>query len=204
MSGSIYETLDPNGGIRLLILEPGQDEALISCRLVSHNINLSPDYTALSYEWGSQDVQNSISLNGQEFHVGENLWWALWYLRIDGAVTRLWVDALCINQQDEKERGHQVSLMGKIYRNAEVICWLGKGDDPKHVKAMEYICNWPFVQDRARARQSGTGATSMLHDEDYRSKETPYFSELEALCSHSYWTRTWIIQEFVLGKIIKI
>jgi hypothetical protein len=43
---------------------------------------------------------------------------------------RLWTDAICINQQDLDERGHQVQLMGSIYRNAHmVIVWLGTDDD---------------------------------------------------------------------------
>jgi len=254
MSHSFYEPLDPNGGIRLLILEPGQDDSHISCRLISHNINLNPDYKALSYEWGSQSIQSSISLDSQSFQVGENLWWALWYLRKDGAVTRLWVDALCINQQDEKERGHQVSMMGRIYRNADVICWLGKGEDPKHIRAMEHICDWIFIESRAKAGDRSThpessttkkrhnsiqgddqmldsfassasddlaamvdppakmqprtvlksGVTSMLQDEHAYSRSPSHFVEVEAICSHSYWRRTWIIQEFVLGKSIRI
>ncbi|KAH7378092.1 heterokaryon incompatibility protein-domain-containing protein [Cadophora sp. MPI-SDFR-AT-0126] len=254
MSGSIYETLDPNGGIRLLILESAPDEAQISCRLISHNINLNPDYKALSYEWGPQTDQKPIALNGQEFHVGENLWWALWYLRKDGSVSRLWVDALCINQKDESERGHQVSMMGKIFRNAQVICWLGKGNDPKHVRAMEYICDlssWQMLDhdehqngssegssaknhrpsihaaDKVstptplptyeslvgmsnqaakskRRIQPKAGVTSMIRDEHPYTRDVPLFSEMEAICSHSYWRRTWIIQEYVLGKSINI
>lgn len=41
----------------------------------------------------------------------------------------LWVDALCINQQDPQEKTHQVQLMGKIYSLAEsVLVWLGPDD----------------------------------------------------------------------------
>lgn len=256
----MYRPLDPSGGIRILVLEPSNDEAQISCRLIPHNINSRPDYKALSYEWGSQSDLKPITLNGQEVFVGENLWWALWYLRKGSGITptRLWIDALCINQQDEKERGYQVSMMGSIYRNADVICWLGKGDGQKHVRAMEYICDrssmlmqarvakWrsgssesatakshrtsihdgsiskdiatfpPLPSDdspatifdlipRTRTRiQPKAGATSLADDFNHRSKEVPHFSDIEALCSHSYWRRTWIIQEFVLGKAIQI
>jgi len=48
----------------------------------------------------------------------------------------LWVDAICINQDDIPERNDQVLLMGDIYRNAtSVISWLGS--DPRIVRAFE-------------------------------------------------------------------
>lgn len=50
--------------------------------------------------------------------------------RQDGARNEevlLWVDALCINQEDAVERANQVKMMGKIYERAQrVTIWLGK------------------------------------------------------------------------------
>jgi hypothetical protein len=38
----------------------------------------------------------------------------------------LWVDAICINQQDIRERGCQVEMMGDVYsKAARVLVWLG-------------------------------------------------------------------------------
>jgi hypothetical protein len=38
----------------------------------------------------------------------------------------IWIDALCIDQGCNAERGHQVQRMGSIYSNAqEVFVWLG-------------------------------------------------------------------------------
>ncbi len=43
--------------------------------------------------------------------------------------TYLWVDAICINQSDPDERGHQVRLMDRIYSEADCVSiWLGKAD----------------------------------------------------------------------------
>jgi hypothetical protein len=145
--GAIYQPLHPDGGIRILILEPSLNDSQICCRLIPANLNDEPEYKALSYEWGSADHQKIITINGEEFSVRQNLWSALWHLRQDlgdhcvqhsfpsapwdprkGGGERLWIDALCINQDDKIERGNQVSIMGSIYRNADVICWLGKGD----------------------------------------------------------------------------
>ena len=42
---------------------------------------------------------------------------------------RLWVDAICISQKDNDEKGPQVALMAQLYRNAEsVLVWLGVGN----------------------------------------------------------------------------
>jgi len=41
----------------------------------------------------------------------------------------LWIDAICINQENSLEKGHQIKLMGQIYKNASrVLVWLGTGD----------------------------------------------------------------------------
>jgi hypothetical protein len=39
----------------------------------------------------------------------------------------LWVDAICINQHNNQEKSHQVSMMGEIYkRDTQVLAWLGE------------------------------------------------------------------------------
>ncbi|PVH76869.1 hypothetical protein DL98DRAFT_372665, partial [Cadophora sp. DSE1049] len=38
----------------------------------------------------------------------------------------LWADAICVNQQDNVGKSHQVQQMKQIYENAsKVIVWLG-------------------------------------------------------------------------------
>jgi hypothetical protein len=54
----------------------------------------------------------------------------------------LWVDAVCINQLDPVEKGHQVAQMGRIYENAErVVVWLGfhKGAPGRVTVALEDV-----------------------------------------------------------------
>jgi hypothetical protein len=79
-----------------------------------------PQYEALSYVWGPIEMK-SISLNGQSCDVRENLFDALVTLRHENQQRTLWVDAICINQDDMKERNHQVSRMGSIYSQAEKV-----------------------------------------------------------------------------------
>ncbi|KAK7191269.1 HET domain-containing protein [Paraphaeosphaeria sporulosa] len=69
----------------------------------------------------------SIQLNGKRLNITTNLYIALRYLRQDDADRIMWVDAVCIDQNNLQERGHQVSQMCNIYSCAErVIFWLGE------------------------------------------------------------------------------
>ncbi|KAH6644875.1 heterokaryon incompatibility protein-domain-containing protein, partial [Boeremia exigua] len=94
------------------------------------------EYTCLSYVWGDAKHDAGIEINGRVFKdVQKNLWDFL-----DATITRknnprwLWIDALCINQSDEKEKNDQVQRMGDIFRNArEVVSWLG---NDRHITAL--------------------------------------------------------------------
>ncbi|CZR62408.1 uncharacterized protein PAC_12305 [Phialocephala subalpina] len=113
---------------------PRQDDELepdtITCTL--HTADLDDEncckYEALSYEWG--DATNAsffISLEGRKFGVRENLWWALWHLRLENEMRVLWVGALCIDQGSVGERDHRVKQMAKVYSQATcVVAWLGQ------------------------------------------------------------------------------
>ncbi|KAH8684274.1 heterokaryon incompatibility protein-domain-containing protein [Tricladium varicosporioides] len=239
---TIYQPLDPNGGIRILILESNSDDAEICCGLILGNLDEDPEYKALSYEWGSPMDPKMIKLNGKSVSVTNNLWWALWHLRKNGRITRLWIDALCINQKDDYERGHQVSMMGSIYQNAEVICWLGRGNGndrldramrylgttPQKIESQELLYSWEtnhrhqpssyglsvyMASPRVRNdRKSSLDRYPRHHPGEYETQSSPndclsnlqIFLDIEALCSHTYWRRTWIIQEVVLGKKLTI
>jgi hypothetical protein len=96
-----------------------------------------PDYRALSYCWGDRTVQPEIDLNGSSFFVGENLFYALKRLRAfewgDIELT-IWIDTICINQNDTIERNHQVSHMRRIYGPArEVLIWVGEETENSHL-----------------------------------------------------------------------
>jgi len=119
--------LDPSSrDIRILSLMPGQPADPIICSLSKASLYESPQYDALSYVWGDPSICNKISLEQQERNVTVNLFAALRRLRHATERKQLWVDALCINQDDDDEKTHQVGLMGFIYSRArEVLLWLG-------------------------------------------------------------------------------
>ncbi|RSL73995.1 hypothetical protein CEP53_000590 [Fusarium sp. AF-6] len=124
----VYSCLAHPKNIRLLTLLPSTKvSAPIQCSLHEVDHQSNPSYEALSYVWGTSPSRCSILLNGGEFSVGENLGAALRQLRPrDGQGRTFWIDAICINQNNLKEKAHQVAQMDSIYRNASgVVVWLG-------------------------------------------------------------------------------
>jgi hypothetical protein len=85
--------------------------------LIKRRLGDISGYEALSYTWAFYDA-----LDPQD-HGDEN---ALRRLRYSDQSRGIWVDSICINQWNMKERGHQVRLTGDIFQNAlSVINYLG-------------------------------------------------------------------------------
>lgn len=111
-----------------------EDQDLVRCRLLTVSLegeNLM--FNASSYVWGRKKDVNVIMVDNELVFVGSNLKSTLRHLRdyhMDAMCCHpLWVDAVCINQQNEDEKLGQVQMMGDIYRRAHrVFSWLGEGD----------------------------------------------------------------------------
>ena len=127
----------------MLRLLPSEDAAAgIKCRLFNYPLRLSKRthlYEALSYVWGKEDDAKSISIDGRLFTVRDNLHRALLRLRNHSVERVLWVDAICINQEDDKEKEDQIQHIATIYNRANrVIVWLGDATDDSN-QAFEHI-----------------------------------------------------------------
>jgi hypothetical protein len=146
MASSIYDNciLNPElYEIRVLELQPALlSSSPICVRLSKAFLADPPIYHALSYVWGTPSQTIPIFVNGQQFEVTKNLFGALKRLRRRTFSFLLWVDAICINQQNIPERNFQVQLMKEVYSNAErVFIWLGECEDESDL-AMDLIKTW--------------------------------------------------------------
>lgn len=135
----------------MVVLEPGERDSPLLCRLITTRFDEDPVYEALSYVWGPTDHPGCVILDGQAKSITSNLWSALTHLRKydqrhrqgdqDIKPRRLWIDAICINQDDVLERNHQVQHMGRIYsRAAMVLVWLGPASEDSDL-AMKALTN---------------------------------------------------------------
>ncbi|KAH8649400.1 heterokaryon incompatibility protein-domain-containing protein [Tricladium varicosporioides] len=115
------------------------------CELETFEIENCPPFSTLSYTWGAplnterseehykDDKTKILIINTergqQQLPLLKNLYEGLCQLTQSERPKWLWVDAICINQDDEAERASQVTFMGAVYSNCQqVIVWLGKDD----------------------------------------------------------------------------
>jgi hypothetical protein len=132
----IYSPLDAEAQeIRLLTLLPGtfSSEIRLTIDITPFTESHIPDFEAVSYTWGSTEnpVDISIGESGRNtLAVTRNLGEALPYLRYEDRPRVLWIDAICVDQKNLKERGHQVKRMADIFSRAKrVLVWLGPESD---------------------------------------------------------------------------
>jgi hypothetical protein len=86
-------------------------------------------YKALSYTWGEANVKSVISVNGKKLTITESLATALYHIRPKSESLKIWIDQICINQEDLQEKTDQVRCMDRVYRNSdEALIWLGPAE----------------------------------------------------------------------------
>ncbi|KAF3035186.1 hypothetical protein E8E11_004011 [Didymella keratinophila] len=188
-----YVALEPQSRqIRLLHLQPGQLGDPIECRtsIVSFNEEFT-DYEALSYVWGERLYYGWISLDGTFFPVTENLWGALSGLRYTDRERVLWIDAICIDQANLRERSEQVSRMYSIFTQAStVIVWLGEEWDMTDLALGFFIMfgldikpnvNFPTLQpaESEEDEVDAESATDRSHETNFTSNVGELFGGYE-------------------------
>ena len=118
-----YSQLHDLDSIRILELTRVHQRDTPFCgRLITTSLNESPDYVALSYVWGEESSDDPILyLDGHPLQIRASLWQALEELTTHVNPIRLWVDQICIDQNNEKEKEQQVQLMSRMYARAQRV-----------------------------------------------------------------------------------
>jgi hypothetical protein len=126
----VHRPLSHLDNIRLLQLLPSQQESsVIRCRIFESALlatGTPRPFEALSYCWGSDDRTHHVFVadvdkkEGQELKVTPNLYAALVRFRDHDIARVIWIDAICIDQTNDKEKENQIPLMAMIYGRASV------------------------------------------------------------------------------------
>ena len=168
------------------------------------------DYVALSYCWGDARTTRGIFVNGHSMQITVNLEAALRQLRDSHCIKqgfKLWVDAICIDQNNTEERGQQVGRMREIYASAwHVVVWLGSdaNDSSLAMTAVKHLS----ARMAMRSPLDGFYRTSRAVDarplfviwSTYNSSmRKEVYRALYHLLTRPYWRRLWILQEVALG-----
>ena len=128
------------GQIRALVLHPGRRDEPLTGHLGCAPLAAGPNFEALSYVWGEGTKNKTIEIRGLgAVPLTDNLFAALQALRHEEMGRLLWIDALCIDQQNNEEKSWQVLFMKDIYAKAtRVQIWLGEESEKSH-RAIEFM-----------------------------------------------------------------
>jgi hypothetical protein len=184
--------------IRILYLLPGNRDDPLRCILRAQSLDANHTYEALSYVWGDPLDVRPIEVNGREKDVTINLFNALRKLRYSQSQRCLWVDALCIDQENDIEKSHQVRLMSKIYsRTIRAILWLSDFCDTANETTNYITC------DAARAAFSliellANSPHGCVSNDKNKNLIDDGYVGLSRLLQLPWWHRAWTVQETVL------
>ncbi|KAI1860080.1 hypothetical protein JX265_010004 [Neoarthrinium moseri] len=214
--------------IRLLTVLPAKDITdPVRCHLTVTDRSGCSAYEALSYCWGDTSSKCDIEINGQPVDVTQNLLCALQHLRTSDSSRILWVDAICINQDDDVEKSRQVLLMRDIFKSAsQVIVWLGPTatDSSLGFEALKRCLAWyPELERSFSSDALGTirfgllerflrrlGVSPVLQPDvkkQYAScyqLHQPELAAIRGLLEREYWTRLWVVQEVCVASQIVV
>ncbi|KAI0110763.1 heterokaryon incompatibility protein-domain-containing protein [Nemania sp. FL0031] len=184
---------DDSDDIRLCILYAGGKDDPLRFSLDVVSLSHAPIFEALSYTWAGSSRLHQVREEASQLQIGQNVVSAMLHLRLPDRQRVLWIDCLCINQSLHREKAHQVSMMGDIYRHAlRVLIWLGEGDGLSDI-GMDRISRYAVTQ-RARLNPSAAPPEFEISIDNNDSVA------LEAVLKREYFGRVWTIQEIVLAQ----
>lgn len=198
-----YTSLPSPEHTRLATLAAGSFNDQISIDLTPYWIKDDVEFEALSYTWGDSKRLCVAKCNGVDVSIRANLCSALQNLRHEHKPRVLWIDGLCINQQDFSERKAQVLLMGKIYDTASsVAVWLGDEavDSAKGMELMKKLSATSKSTDASLLAHLPINSWADLKPLDLPAYGSSDWNAIDALFWRPWFRRMWIIQEISLAK----
>ncbi|KKP05309.1 hypothetical protein THAR02_02575 [Trichoderma harzianum] len=176
-----YPELPDSRSIRVIKLHGATDPSDdIRFDLITVSLDEPLPYEAISYTWSGQPLDRPVYANGREYLVTRNAEDVMRRLRPHKPEhsRNLWIDAICINQKDDKEKAVEVQLMYEIYANAErVNIWLGQGSASTAL-ALKWLrwYSWTF---------------SPVWKTQAKCYKKQFRDGLADLASMEYWERAW-------------
>jgi hypothetical protein len=216
--GYKYEALPDSYCFRIFELLPGVGTSKLCGQISIENLDDKeiPYYRALSYTWmeskydnliiagekviefpGPREIysiQHPIWINGCPLLISTNLRDALRRFRDSDQSVRLWIDAICINQQDLDERANQVLLMPRIYHSAmSVWFWLGEVDDASRI-TLRWMTTLHEATSQSMSEAPQSPPDVILEIDPGEAKS------LVSFLQRPVFRRIWIIQELAIAR----
>ncbi|KAH8810760.1 heterokaryon incompatibility protein-domain-containing protein [Xylogone sp. PMI_703] len=215
---SCHDELENNnfGPLPKRVIDVGPDDNS-GIHIVEHDDKEQPikePYIALSHCWGL--TQHTLSLKGTIGNWKENIPWSKLRKTFREAITMtrrlgiqyIWIDSLCIIQDDAKDWETEAAKMGSIYNRAYlVIAATGSvdGDGGIFIDKVPYVTLLGEDQQKRRfeiyVRQQLSHSSfswGVSNIETQRATRYKYRSTADS--SYPLFTRAWCFQERLLGS----
>lgn len=193
--------------IRLLILETGFGNDILRCTLKHAFLDASPSpvYETISYVCGNPNEKATIILHGSETQVLATSEAALRCMRLRQKRRVIWIDSICIDQNNLLERGHQVGMMYSIYsQTSHNLIWLG-ADDGTMPNVMNSMA--AMLKEIATETRDYVDFNKLASDQTGQPlwATTPASIDLERsglleFFQNPWFSRLWIVQEAALAQ----
>jgi len=213
--------------VRLLRILPGQRSEILKCELKVNDLGDAPPFEALSYVWGSPEPAQVVICNTHPKKVTPNLGTALNRLRYEDTERLVWIDAICVNQEDLVERSEQVKLMKDIYSQAwRVVVWLGEDEEGNAeiaIRIIEKAAEYCYADSSASLKDqdninTNLGAANLEMElpwsenkqerslpgsrYEFNTTSSTDWAAISKFYSNTWFTRIWIVQEVAFAPAI--
>ncbi|KAH7024411.1 heterokaryon incompatibility protein-domain-containing protein [Microdochium trichocladiopsis] len=194
----------PEHRIRLLQVNPGAFDDEIHCAVTTCALEQAPLFHAISYTWGDPKDQEQIFVDGRQMTIRQNCHFAIQQARHHSPGVPIWIDSICINQDDAAEKSAQVQIMGDIYAKASsVLACIGPSD-----AASDFVIKFAKDIDARLADLKEEESRGRVIREDGTSPLLPgLWRRLSELSRHwasftarPYFGRLWVMQELHEGS----
>ncbi|OJJ46186.1 hypothetical protein ASPZODRAFT_2071477 [Penicilliopsis zonata CBS 506.65] len=191
---------EQNRAFRLLQLFSGKGTEELQAKLEHCSLNESPQYVALSYAWGSNLRPFNLKTNLGIIPLTAAIYLGLRRLRNETKDIYIWADAICIDQDNDREKPQQIRLLSDIFKTAtHVFAWLGEEYDQSSaaIDTLRRLVEDTADKEDGSARRSGQGMK-------IPPVEDPIWDAIIKILERTWFRRVWIIQELVLAREVTL
>jgi hypothetical protein len=189
----VYKNLQGERLIRLLRIPRKVPFQMLQCRFEYVEIGLSEEFEAISYVWGNPARTRSIFVDGGRLDITKSAYDIIHRRQSAWHDQLIWIDQVCINQDDNDEKASQVQMMEQIYKSAiRVTAYLGEATDAHLVQRFLATLHHKTI---------GLGISPEQVKASYISNsKRPEWDALARFLKNEYFQRVWIIQEAAFAR----
>ncbi|KAF5665956.1 Het6 heterokaryon incompatibility [Fusarium denticulatum] len=206
-----YQSLTNPTSFRLLqiLSDGGQD--ILRCRMFDADLAAQeiPRYIALSYTWHDESLPKTfrpVLINDKYLNISLNLWNFLQNYRETAGERIIWIDQICINQDDTDECVQQIGQMCEIYQHASMdLFWIGEPEENAET-VFDLLSSLHRLETHLlESGGSRPGINALLNPIFMTAiglpgHTNPIWGSLMQFISRSAFQRAWIIQEVAVSR----